>query len=93
MNDEQWCHYSDMPSPNFYKTNNTNNNNNINMKDKKHLGTIHYTGQISEYYHVRTKTQNKQLFHFEMVQITPTKTKTTTITESELPKDILNNIK
>lgn len=90
MNDEQWCHYSDMPSPNSYKNNNQNN---ITMKDKKHLGTIHSTGQISEYYQVRTKTQNRQLFHFEIVQITPTATKTTTIQESELPKDIFNNIK
>lgn len=89
MKENQWCHYSDMPSPIFYKT----DNNNITMKDKKHLGTIHTSGQISEYYHVRTKNKNQQQFHFEMVQITYNKTKTITIQKSELPQNILNNIK
>lgn len=62
------------------------------MKDKKYLGTIHSTREIKEYYHVRVKTQNSQQFHFEVVEITPTTTKTITIEQSELPKQILNNI-
>jgi hypothetical protein len=63
------------------------------MKDKKHLGTIHSSRQINEYYHVRTKEADKQLFHFEMIQITPTTTKVVKLDAGELPKEILNNLR
>ena len=32
--------------------------------DKKHLGTIHTSGSIDEYYHVRTK--NNDSFNFKL---------------------------
>jgi hypothetical protein len=63
------------------------------MKDKKHLGTIHSSRQINEYYHVRTKTAQTQQFHFEVVQITPNNTRTITIQQSELPKEIINSLR
>jgi hypothetical protein len=58
------------------------------MQDKKHLATIHTTRSIDQYWHVRTKTPQGQVFSFQLERTTPNGTKTYQITKGELPNEL-----
>jgi len=56
--------------------------------DKKHLGTIHTSGSIDEYYHVRTKMNDSFNFKFVMVKNTLNNVREFEISNEQIPKQI-----
>ena len=60
--------------------------------DKKHLGTIHTSGSIDEYYHVRTKLNDNFNFKFVMVRNTRSGVKEFEISNEQLPKQIVKSL-
>ena len=58
------------------------------MQDKKHLGTIHTSHSVDQYWHVRTKNESQTTFSFQLERITRTGTKVYQITKNEIPKQI-----
>lgn len=58
------------------------------MQDKKHLGTIHTSASVDQYWHVRTKNESQTIFSFQLERTTRTGTKVYQITKNELPKQI-----
>lgn len=57
-------------------------------EDRKLLGTVHGVGNVSEYYHVRIKTDGQAEFIFLMVRHTKNSISEYQIDESDLPKNI-----
>ncbi len=60
--------------------------------DKKHLGTIHTSGSIDEYYHVRTKMNDSFNFKFVMVKNTLNNVKEFEISNEQIPKQIKRSL-
>ncbi len=60
--------------------------------DKKHLGTIHASGSIDEYYHVRTKMNDSFNFKFVMVKNTLNNVKEFEISNEQIPKQIKRSL-
>ena len=60
--------------------------------DKKHLGTIHTSGSIDEYYHVRTKTNNSFNFKFMMVKNTMNGVREFEISNEQIPKQLRKSL-
>ena len=60
--------------------------------DKKHLGTIHTSGSIDEYYHVRTKMNDSFNFKFVMVRNTRSGVREIEISNDQLPKQIVKSL-
>ena len=60
--------------------------------EKKHLGTIHTSGSIDEYYHVRTKINDSVNFKFVMVTNTRNGVKEFEISNEQLPKQIKRSL-
>jgi hypothetical protein len=57
-------------------------------EDKKYLGTIHTSGSIDEYYHVRTKINDSFNFRFVMIRNTRNGVKEFEISNDQIPKQI-----
>ncbi len=60
--------------------------------DKKHIGTIHTSGSIDEYYHVRTKTNDSFNFKFLMVSNTRSGIREFELSNEQLPKQIKKSL-
>jgi hypothetical protein len=60
--------------------------------DKKHIGTIHTSGSIDEYYHVRTKMNDSVNFKFVMVKNTLNSVREFEISNEQLPKQIKRSL-
>jgi hypothetical protein len=60
--------------------------------DKKHLGTIHTSGSIDEYYHVRTKMNDSFNFKFVMVKNTLNNVREFEISNEQIPKQIKRSL-
>jgi hypothetical protein len=58
------------------------------MQDKKHLGTIHTSHSVDQYWHIRTKSDKQTNFHFQLERTTRTGTKVYDISKNEIPKQI-----
>ena len=61
-------------------------------EDKKYLGTIHTSCSIDEYYHVRTKTNDKSIFKFVMIRNTRNGVKEFEISNEQIPKQIVKSL-
>jgi hypothetical protein len=60
--------------------------------DKKHLGTIHTTRSVDEYWQVRIQSPNETTFQFQMERTTPNGSKVYIITGNDIPNSLSKSL-